>query len=296
LKSFTSTNLPQNPSTERTPAPPCGVLTNPKRSEAKAPLTTPLCLLTSDSKPQLDSRAIQTDSTRPHFTATYPLNNNTLSDNDSARPRQPRPKCSASTPAPNSPHNLPAPTHRSSRKPNNNSKAKAKRNNSCLLVLRAQARTRTRRASRRYTESRRISWRLRYVLPLAGFGVREGAREQKLLGAHVNILRRRRRKNSMRTRPAQYTKVPPQEHLTYTHLLPNPGNRPPNPPTHSLALVPLHNLPDPPVDQHPGLQTAPLRSATAVFRFRSLPRPLGARERPGFNPNPARKSVPEPVR
>jgi hypothetical protein len=56
-------------------------------------------------------------------------------------------------------------------------------------------------------------------LPLAGFGVREGAREQKLLGAHVNILRRRRRKNSMRTRPAQYTKVPPPpKNTSLTHI------------------------------------------------------------------------------
>lgn len=149
--------------------PPRHVVTKPqaKRSEGTSDDTS---VPSSDSKPQLDSRAIQTDSTRPHFTATYPLSNDTLSDNDSARPRQPRPKCSASTPAPNSPHNLPAPTHRSrsNRKPNNNSKAK--RNNSCRRGSRAQARTRTRRASRRSTGSRRISWRLRYVQFLEGWG------------------------------------------------------------------------------------------------------------------------------
>lgn len=60
----------------------------------------------------------------------------------------------------------------------------------------------------------------------------------------------------------------PQERKTKTPILtPSPltGHRPPNTPTDRLALKPLHDLPHPAVDQHPGVQAAPLRSAPALL-------------------------------
>jgi len=219
-------------------------------------------------KPQLDSRAIHhrltTSLTAPtleiHPAALSPLTTHHSRKPYSARPRQPRPKCSASTPAPSNLHKAAPTSHssnRSSRKPNNNSKAKANRNNLCPRASRAQAPTRTRRASRRYTASRRISWRLRYVRNHRG----KEAREQ--------VFPRRRCRGEKQYLPEIPKNAYKETHLSkpFTHItLSAPtGNRPPNPPTHRLALVALHNLPDPPLDQHPGLQTAPLRSAAALL-------------------------------
>jgi hypothetical protein len=237
-------------------------------------------------KPQLDSRAIHhrltTSLTAPtleiHPAALSPLTTHHSRKPYSARPRQPRPKCSASTPAPSNLHKA-APTSRSSnrsnRKPNNNSKAKANRNNSCPRGSRAQAPTRTRRASRRYTASRRISWRLRYVRNKSWKEEeRKHASSRLLFEAQIVVgenkywqpwsglvlPRRIRSSNTQKDQQAQSTK-----NTSLTSLSAPTGNRPPNPPTHRLALLALHNLPDPPLDQHPGLQTTPLRSAAALL-------------------------------
>lgn len=74
------------------------------------------------------------------------------------------------------------------------------------------------------------------------------------------------------------------------------GNRPPNSPTHRLAQLPLHDLPHPPLNQHPRLQAPPLRSPAPLLRLRSLPRPAGARVRARQHPTPTRQSIPQPVR
>lgn len=55
------------------------------------------------------------------------------------------------------------------------------------------------------------------------------------------------------------------------------GNRPPNAPTILQSLQPLHDLPHPPIDQHPRLQAPPLRSPSALLRLRGLPGPSRAR-------------------
>lgn len=98
-----------------------------------------------------------------------------------------------------------------------------------------------------------------------------------------------------RTKEARSTKKKENTSLT-TPLSHKTGHRPANAPTNRLALVALHNLPDPALDQHPGLQAAPLRSAAALLGLRGLPRPAGARERARLHPHPTRQSVPEPLR
>lgn len=76
----------------------------------------------------------------------------------------------------------------------------------------------------------------------------------------------------------------------------HPGNRPANSPTHLLPQLALHNLPHPPLNQHPRLQTPPLRSPAPLLRLRGLPRPARARIRPRLHPSATRESLPQPLR
>jgi len=132
-------------------------------------------------------------------------------------------------------------------------------------------------------------------------------------GSSLRETRRKRRSESTRAMssseriPNREKKNTPERKGSRQHPRKNPtdippllplstGHRPPNPPTNRLPLQPLHNLPHPPLDQHPSLQTAPLRSPAALLRLRSLPRPARARKRPRLHPHPAGESLPEPLR
>jgi hypothetical protein len=123
------------------------------------------------------------------------------------------------------------------------------------------------------------------------------------MGPTEEKITKREGSRKKRPTPYQHAGIPithekrPQGHLQLTPRLPPPtGNRPPNAPTHRQPLLALHNLPHPPLNQHPRFQTTPLRSAAALLGLRGLPRPAGTRERPGLDPDPAGESVPEPLR
>jgi hypothetical protein len=97
------------------------------------------------------------------------------------------------------------------------------------------------------------------------------------------------------TAPHNRTRAPCQNTPAYNHL-PIIGNRPANPPTHRLALLTLHNIPNPTINQHPSVQAASLRSTPPLLGFRSVPRSPRARERPSLNPHAPGQSLPQPLR
>ena len=81
-----------------------------------------------------------------------------------------------------------------------------------------------------------------------------------------------------------------------TALFSTTGNRPANTPAHRLTFVALHNIFDPPLDQHSRFQAASLRGASPLLRLRSLPGPTRARERACLNSHATRQSLPQPLR